>query len=43
MPKKKQPNPIHVAAALKSGSGRHPDKKKQASKDACRGKVKEDD
>ena len=45
MAKKKEkkvsrPSAVHVAAALRSGSGRHQDKKKAASKKACRGRVK---
>ena len=34
-----RPSPVHVAAALRSGSGRHQDKKKAANKKACRGRV----
>ena len=34
-----RPSPVHVAASLRSGSGRHQDKKKAASKKACRGRV----
>jgi hypothetical protein len=34
-------DPVALAMALRTGSGqgRHPDKKKRASKKACRGKV----
>lgn len=42
--KRKQPkarNVIAVAAITRSGAGRHPDRKKQASRRACRGKVQE--
>jgi hypothetical protein len=34
-----RPSPVHVAASLRSGSGRHKDKKKAANKNACRGRV----
>jgi len=34
-----RPSVVHVAAFLRSGSGRHKDKKKSANKKACRGKV----
>ena len=36
----KRRNWVAVAAHFKTGSGTHGDKKKQASKNACRGKVK---
>ena len=36
----KQRNWIAVAAHFKTGGGSHGDKKKQASKNACRGKVR---
>ena len=36
--KTSRPSVVHVAAALRSGSGRHVDRKKQASKQACRGR-----
>ena len=32
-------NLVAVAAFQRSGAGRHPDKKKAASKKACRGRV----
>lgn len=35
----KRRNMIAVGAFLRSGAGRHSDRKKQASKMACRGKV----
>jgi len=31
---------VHLAAFLRSGAGKHKDKKKVANKQACRGKVK---
>ena len=34
-------NVIAVAAITRSGAGRHEDRKKQASRRACRGKVRE--
>ena len=34
-----RPSVVHMAAFLRSGSGRHQDKKKAASKKACRGRV----
>ena len=34
-----RPSVVHMAAFLRSGSGRHKDKKKAASKNACRGRV----
>ncbi len=34
-----RPSVVHVAAALRTGSGRHQDKQKAASKNACRGRV----
>jgi hypothetical protein len=37
----KQRNPLAVSSWNRSGSGRHPDRKKRANKDACRGKVKD--
>jgi len=37
----KQRNPYAVSAWNRSGSGRHPDKRKKNSKLACRGKVKQ--
>ena len=33
-------NPVALAMALRGGQGRHTDKKKAASKKACRGKVR---
>ncbi len=42
MSKKKQAkvrNWLAVRAFLRSGAGKHPDKKKKANKKACRGKV----
>ena len=39
--KTSRPSAVHVAAALRSGSGAHVDKKKQQNKKACRGQVKE--
>ncbi len=44
---KKQPkqpkarNVVAVAAITRSGAGRHTDRKKQAARRACRGKVQE--
>ena len=41
MKKKKVPkrrNPVAVAASIRSGAGKHPDRKKEANKKACRGK-----
>jgi hypothetical protein len=35
----KQGHAVHVAAMLRSGSGRHKDQRKEASRKACRGKV----
>ena len=34
-----RPSVVHLAAALRSGSGRHKDKKKAANKNACRGQA----
>ena len=34
-----RPSVVHMAAFLRSGSGRHKDKKKDANKKACRGKT----
>jgi len=39
--KPKARNIIAVAAIVRSGAGRHKDRKKQANKRACRGKVRE--
>ena len=39
MAKVKKRNWIAVAAHFKTGSGKHPDKKKKADKNACRKKV----
>ena len=36
--KASRPSAVHVAGALRSGSGRHKDRKKEASKKACRGR-----
>lgn len=33
-------NPIAVAAFMHSGSGRHKDQKKEASRRACRGQIR---
>ena len=35
-----RPSAVHVAAFLRSGSGRHKDKKKAADKNACRGRIR---
>ena len=40
--KPKQRNWIAVAAHFKSGSGSHKDKKREANRKACRGRVKAD-
>jgi hypothetical protein len=37
----KRRNPIAVAAFQTSGAGRHKDRKKEANKRICRGKVRE--
>jgi len=37
----KQRNPYAVSGWNRSGSGRHPDKKKKNNKLACRGKVQQ--
>jgi len=37
----KQRNPYAASAWNRSGSGRHPDKKKKNNRLACRGKVKD--
>ena len=37
----KQRNPFAASAWNRSGSGRHPDKKKKNNKLRCRGKVKQ--
>ena len=34
-----RPSVVHMAAFLRSGSGIHKDKKKDANKKACRGKA----
>jgi hypothetical protein len=39
--KVKARNIVAVAAIVRSGAGRHVDRKKQANKRACRGKVRE--
>ena len=42
MPKKiKTRNWLAVRAKLRSGAGKHPDKKKKANKNACRGRVQQ--
>jgi hypothetical protein len=40
MAKIKKRNWLAVRAHLRSGAGKHPDKKKKANKNACRKKVK---
>ena len=39
--RRKARNMIAVAAIVRSGAGRHKDRKKEANKRACRGKVRE--
>ena len=39
--KAKTRNWLAVRAYLRSGAGKHPDKKKKANKNACRGRVQQ--
>jgi hypothetical protein len=39
--KAKTRNWLAVRAHLRSGAGKHPDKKKKANKNACRGRVQQ--